>query len=268
MISNDKIAEAARQALARKQGQTPATPERQAPASEKPNFNHASEISSIEEEIAAQYKEPEPQRGAANSIPEVEISEADLAPRYPTISTNVIPEDLDFEEESKGPKPGSKEYANEVIWEAHPCWRGMIGWYVKAIGIVLAVSAIAYLAAAAEAIHVAFVPLILILALAIVFGLGKLIRSATVYTITRSQVSERTGIFNTRSEQARLERITNIKISRNIFERLVGIGKINIDTANDKEDILDWWGIPKPYSIQAIIDDLRIEQEFRSTDGT
>jgi hypothetical protein len=79
----------------------------------------------------------------------------------------------------------------------------------------------------------------------------------TVYTLTRSRVLKKSGIINIRKEQARLEMVTNIIVDRSLSQRILGIGDLNIDTANDSAEILAWWGIKDPYKIEALIDGLR-----------
>jgi uncharacterized membrane protein YdbT with pleckstrin-like domain len=167
-----------------------------------------------------------------------------------------------------------KAFKNEVIWQGHPSWRGMVGYLWKGILVWLIVSLILYGLIAAGVVSATIAVLLSVFLLAGVIVVARLIIKTTVYTITRSQVSERRGIINTVSEQARLEQITNIQIKRNFYDRLVGIGKVDIDTASDvanlqlaqskglskAKNILDWWGVKNPYQIQTIIDDLRLEQ--------
>lgn len=167
-----------------------------------------------------------------------------------------------------------KALKNEVIWQGHPSWRGMVGYLWKGILVWLIVSLILYGLIAAGVVSATIAVLLSVFLLTGVIIVARLIIKTTVYTITRSQVSERRGIINTVSEQARLEQITNIQIKRNFYDRLVGIGKVDIDTASDvanlqlaqskglskAKNILDWWGVKNPYQIQAIIDDLRLEQ--------
>ena len=139
----------------------------------------------------------------------------------------------------------------------------MIPWYAKGVSIALLISLILYGAKAAGAISGFLFVVGALIAFGIVFGVGHLKRVTTVYTITRIRVMEEWGILNKRREQARLEKITNITARRDLWERILGIGRINIDTANDREDILDWWGVPNPLHVEALIDELRLEAEGR-----
>ena len=153
--------------------------------------------------------------------------------------------------------------ADEVVWRDHPSWRGMIPWYLKWVAAALVVSLVLYGAKAAGVISGFLFFVGALAAFGAVLGVGHLKRTTTIYTITRSRVMEEWGILNKRREQARLEKITNITARRDLWERVLGIGRINIDTANDREDILDWWGVRNPLAVEALIDELRLEAEGR-----
>jgi len=137
----------------------------------------------------------------------------------------------------------------------------MIPWLAKGLAISLLVSGVLYLAHLGGAIGKGWLVLGVLAAFGVVIGIGHLKRVTTKYRITRVRVAEQSGILNIKKEQARLEKITNITVNRDLWERILGIGRINIDTANDREDILDWWGIPNPNRVEALIDDLRLEAE-------
>jgi uncharacterized membrane protein YdbT with pleckstrin-like domain len=154
---------------------------------------------------------------------------------------------------------------NAVVWRANPDWRGMVGFYVKGVLMTALATGVAYLASArADLLASHFIVLAALAGLGMTFGIGYLIRHTTLYEITENAVSEKSGILNTKREQARVEQITNITVERTIAERIMGIGRVNIDTANDRTDILDWWGIRKPYEVERIIDELRLEADEES----
>jgi len=134
----------------------------------------------------------------------------------------------------------------------------MIGFYIKTGLVVLAVSGLAYIAAAAGPLGIGWVILIVLISIAVAGGVCHLNRTMTVYTVTRSRVVKKSGIINVRKEQARVDKITNIIIDRNLSQRMLGIGDLDIDTANDStEASLLWWGIRNPYNLEALIDDIR-----------
>jgi len=149
---------------------------------------------------------------------------------------------------------------SEPVWQANPSWLGMIGWYLKFVGLAILAAAFAYGLAHVGVIATAVAVLIGLAAIAAAVGAGHLKRKTTRYMITEHQVIEQFGIINTHSEQARIEQITNVTIDRNILERMLGIGRINIDTANDRADILRWWGVEQPGEVEDLIERLKFDR--------
>lgn len=182
-----------------------------------------------------------------------------------------VAKEVVVEEEIVEQKPLAKP--GEVVWQGHPSWRGMAGHISKGLLVWLGISAIFFVLSKTGVVAPVLSVVVILVVFAGVIIATKLIIKTTVYTVTRVKVSERRGIINTVSEQAHISQITNIQITRNFYERMVGIGKVDIDTASDvanlalaqkgsskAKNILDWWGVKDPYKIQAIIDDLREEQ--------
>lgn len=152
---------------------------------------------------------------------------------------------------------------DELIWQGNPSFKGMLLWYGKAFGIALLIDLLLIAANLLGVLSLALVIFLILISIGVVLGLGHLTRKTTIYTITRVRVMEKRGIINTVKEQAAIDKITNIVVNRSLSERLLGIGRINIDTASDmhSDDILQWWGIEDPYRVEGMIDGLRIEAD-------
>ena len=157
---------------------------------------------------------------------------------------------------------------DELIWQGNPSWKGMATWYFKYFLFAIVAIGILYILQAAGAISFFLFFVFSLGILGGIWGWGQLVRKTTIYTITRQRVSEKRGILNTVKEQAKMSKITNITVERKLIERILGIGRINIDTAADQhnDDILKWWGIQDPYSIEGIIDGLRLENDEEEDD--
>jgi uncharacterized membrane protein YdbT with pleckstrin-like domain len=153
-----------------------------------------------------------------------------------------------------------KRPTEQTVWQANPSWRGMLGWYVKAFGVVLLVAVIAWALKKTGVVPGSLAGGIVVLALGVWVGLGYLIRHSTVYTVTNQAVSEKSGILSIERQRARLDQITNTTINRSLTERMLGVGRLNIDTAAEasgREDILQWWGIADPFAVEQRINELR-----------
>jgi hypothetical protein len=156
------------------------------------------------------------------------------------------------------PRPAKKSLSNEVVWQGHPCWQAMISHYVRGTFLAIVLIGILFLLKIAGVISMAIIVLVGLIALAAVFGWGHLIRSTTVYTMTRRRVILKQGVINVRKEQAHLEKINNIIIDRNLIQRILGIGDLEIETANDSGATeMIWWGLRHPLNVEGLLDDLR-----------
>ncbi len=133
----------------------------------------------------------------------------------------------------------------------------MLGHYLRGLLAAIVITVIAYALNMAGVLSLFLVILIGLAAFGGAFGVCHLIRRMTIYTLTGSRVLKKSGIINIRKEQARIEMITNIIIDRNLSQRMLGIGDLDIDTANDNTGSLIWWGLDSPYDVEAQIDRLR-----------
>lgn len=143
-----------------------------------------------------------------------------------------------------------------VLWQSHPSWRGLISFYAKATGLGILASAAAIGLNKAGVIAIHWPILTVLIAAAAVYLIGRILRKTTIYSITTRRVTERSGVFNKKEESARLEDIQNIVVDRPLWQRMLGIGTLNFDTAGEHtlegRDILSWWGIRNPQSVRDI----------------
>jgi uncharacterized membrane protein YdbT with pleckstrin-like domain len=159
----------------------------------------------------------------------------------------------------------------ETVLSLHPSWKGMIGWYTKSTLIAIGAIAVAYLLETTGTLAVYWLVLVVLIAIASVVGIGHFIRYTTIYVITNRRVSETRGILNKRTESAFFTEITNTTVERSLSERMLGIGRLDFDTAGERliareldrhnrttnNAFLSWWGLPNPYQVEAVVDGLR-----------
>jgi uncharacterized membrane protein YdbT with pleckstrin-like domain len=155
----------------------------------------------------------------------------------------------------------SNQQGSEVVWRSHPSWKGMLGWYVKWNALVLFIALVMFvLVTQAGYLSMFWVVFTVLVGIGAVTGIGKLIRNATVFTVTNRGVVEKTGILTTVKEQAAFENITNISVERTIIERLLKIGRIDIFTAGEYQGtsgFVNFWGVNNPDMVERIIEDQR-----------
>ncbi len=77
----------------------------------------------------------------------------------------------------------------------------------------------------------------------ILFGLltillSELDRRKTTYYVTNQRVRKVKGVFSKKENNIPLNKVTNIKISQGIIERIFGYGDVSIDTAGEDATII------------------------------
>lgn len=144
----------------------------------------------------------------------------------------------------------------------------MIGKHIKLILLVVIFTAILYGLGKTGILSPVWAWLVLVIGVASVVGALYLMRRFTVYTLTRTRAVKKSGVINVRKEQARIDMITNIITDRSLAQRILNIGDLDIDTANDSNGTLIWAGLRDPMEVEQKIDRLRndIEGEISEMD--
>lgn len=156
----------------------------------------------------------------------------------------------------------------ELLWRMHPSWKGMIGWYIKWVGLAVLVSALFIYLAKEDHVSAYWAFLVTVFSVGGTIGLGRLIRQATTYEVSNQRITETSGILRKRTEKATMNYISSVVVQQTILDRMLGVGHVNFDTPSDHQDgvdLFDWWGIPDPYKIEQMVNDLRANQSSTDT---
>lgn len=141
-------------------------------------------------------------------------------------------------------QPGEK-----VIYEGHPSWRAIIGFYLKGLAIGAVIGVIVSLIESTGAGVAAF---------AIVAGLtilaGFLKRIATVYTITDKRLNIKRGIVARKVAETRLGRVQNANFTQNVYERIMQVGDVEFTTAGTEESNFVFAGVAQPEEVVQKVD--------------
>lgn len=141
--------------------------------------------------------------------------------------------------------------ANETtLFEGHPSWRSILGFYVK--GIVLSVLVGVIVAFATKTTTGVLVALG-IFAVTIVVGLLK--RIGTRYRITDQRLYIRRGILSRHEQHTRLERVQNVNTRQSVLERVLRVGTVDFDTAGTDDSDFTFAGIADPAAVVRVVDD-------------
>src|SRR5712671_3855461 len=102
----------------------------------------------------------------------------------------------------------------QVIFEGHPSWRAILGFYLKGLLVAVILGVIAKLV---DSNTSAFVVVLVVLALTVSIGFVK--RVATTYTITDRRLNIKRGIVSREIQETRLERVQNVNYRQSVYQR-------------------------------------------------
>ncbi|HVX31977.1 MAG TPA: PH domain-containing protein [Solirubrobacterales bacterium] len=138
----------------------------------------------------------------------------------------------------------------QIIFQGHPSWRAILGFYLKGVAIAIVLGIVAALLSGAATV---FVVVLVVLALTLLIGFLK--RWATVYTITTRRLNIRRGIVSREIQETRLERVQNVNTSQSVYQRLMRIGDVDFDTAASGGDYdFIFYGVADPEDVVHAVD--------------
>jgi len=136
-----------------------------------------------------------------------------------------------------------------IIYQGHPSWRAILGFYIK--GILISI-AIALLLALAVDTATALIAGIALIGLAVLAGFLK--RVATTYTITEKRLNIRRGIVARKVQETRLQRVQNVNFTQSVYQRLMQIGDVDFDTAAGDDYNFVFAGVADPAEVVEQVD--------------
>ena len=143
------------------------------------------------------------------------------------------------------------EPGEEVIFEGHPSWRSILGFYVK--GLLAAVVAAAITAGitqlAEDEINWGIVTAVALVLLALVLVAGYVRRLFTTYTISNHRLHIRRGIIARKEQQTQVSRVQNVNTSQSVLERILQVGTVDFDTAAGDDYQFAFRGVADPADV-------------------
>jgi uncharacterized membrane protein YdbT with pleckstrin-like domain len=138
----------------------------------------------------------------------------------------------------------------QVIFEGHPSWRAILGFYLKGIAIAAVVGVIARLFDVSSA--TVFLIVLVIIGLTVLIGFVK--RVATTYTITNRRLNIKRGIISREIQETRLERVQNVNYRQSVYQRVMQIGDVDFDTAATDDYNFVFTGVANPAEVVQDVD--------------
>src|SRR3954453_10935064 len=143
------------------------------------------------------------------------------------------------------------EPGETTIFEGHPSWRSILGFYLKGLLVVILAGAIAagVSKVAEDEVKTGWVATAAIVLLVVVVVAGYLRRMATKYTITTNRLTIRRGILSRAEQHSRVDRIQNVTTNQSVLQRLLRVGTVEFDTAAGEDDELKFAGVASPHDV-------------------
>jgi uncharacterized membrane protein YdbT with pleckstrin-like domain len=120
-----------------------------------------------------------------------------------------------------------------VIFQGHPSWRALLGFYLKGILVAAILGALFKL-------------------LTVVVGFVR--RMATTYTITDRRLNIKRGIVSREIQETRLERVQNVNYRQSVYQRIMQIGDVDFDTAASDDYDFVFAGVAGPGEVVDRVD--------------
>src|SRR4051794_11874592 len=137
----------------------------------------------------------------------------------------------------------------EIVFEGHPSWRGILSFYIRGLAVALVVGAILWFAVSNAIGVVAFAVL---MGLDILAALIK--RVATRYVISTERLNIRTGILSKHVQQTSIVRVQNVNTEQRFIDRILRVGSVDFDTAGTDDSDFTFRGVANPAEIVAAVD--------------
>jgi membrane protein YdbS with pleckstrin-like domain len=153
--------------------------------------------------------------------------------------------------------PANLAAGEKVIFEGHPSWRAILGFYLK--GLVFAVGAGLLIALVTritgDDVDKGLVFFVVLVVLALTVLIGFLKRVSTTYTISDRRLHIKRGIISREVQETRLERVQNVNYNQTLYQRIVQVGDVDFDTAGSGDYDFSFDGVADPEDVVHKVDE-------------
>jgi uncharacterized membrane protein YdbT with pleckstrin-like domain len=136
------------------------------------------------------------------------------------------------------------ETGEHLIFEGHPSWRSILGFYLQGLVVAGLAGAIAVVASGGG-----LAALVVAAVLAVVLVAGYVRRLFTTYTITNHRLHIRRGILARAEQQTQINRVQNVNTRQSVLQRVLVIGDVDFDTAAGDDYDFEFSGVASPQEV-------------------
>ena len=158
----------------------------------------------------------------------------------------------------------------QVIFQGHPSWRAILGFYLQWIVAGAVAGAIAALVTLInDEVDWGIVALVFLAFVAVGIIVGLIKRIATTYSISNQRLHIKRGIVARKIQQTRIERVQNVNITQSVIQRVLQVGKVDFDTAGTDDSDFSFDGVSQPERVMKAVEQAQHEaaQAPRQDDG-
>ncbi len=136
------------------------------------------------------------------------------------------------------------------MFQGHPSWRAIIGFYIKGLLLVIAICIVVRLIKN----DAGLVALVALVGVAIVVLAGLIKRITVHYTITTRRLHIKRGIISREIQETRLERVQNVNYEQSVLQRMLQVGDVDFDTAAGDDFNFIFVGVADPAEVVERVD--------------
>ena len=137
-----------------------------------------------------------------------------------------------------------------VIWTGRPSWKGRMAIVVP--GALVAILVLVVGLWAGLSAGTAVIVTVVVALVTVAWALLETIRWK--YTITNRRVFVRHGLISVQEQTARLERVQDVTLRQSLFDRMFGVGRLDIDTAGSEGGAFEFKALTEPTHVREVLD--------------
>jgi uncharacterized membrane protein YdbT with pleckstrin-like domain len=155
-----------------------------------------------------------------------------------------------------GPVAPKLNPGEQVIFEGHPSWRSILGFYVKGIAVTALLALVVGVVTqfAGDEVDKGLVTIVAIAGVAVTILAGFVKRIATDYVITDRRLHIKRGIISRTIQETRLVRVQNVNYNQSVLQRVLQIGDVDFDTAAGDDYNFVFAGVAQPEDVVHQVD--------------
>jgi uncharacterized membrane protein YdbT with pleckstrin-like domain len=139
----------------------------------------------------------------------------------------------------------------QVIFQGHPSWRAVLGFYIQwLVGTAVIAEIVALVTLVIDdEVNWPLVGGVIVAGIALTILGGLLKRITTTYTITNRRLNITRGLISRQVQETRLERVQNVNFDQSVYQRVMQIGDVDFDTAAGDDYNFIFAGVTEPEDV-------------------